>query len=142
MISLDDLRRQIESDSNVDITRLDEESVRIPQLHSKYYQMMMEEAKTLRGMEMQLAMLRLRRQDYYLGRLDDAAYKEEPLYRKVIKSELEPYLEADEKLNRACLKVAEQKDKVKMMEEFIRNINQRSFNIRNAIEFLKFKNGQ
>lgn len=140
-MKLDEIQQEIEKDAAISNTNLDTESLRIPLLHSKYYNIFIGELKVLRGVEAEYKKLKKERQQYYLGQADDETYKAEPLQLKVLRQDLELYLDADPKLNELKNKFEMQKMKTEMVEAFIKTLNTRNFLIKNALDFLKFKNG-
>ncbi len=140
-MTTEELLNEIEQDSKIDQAALDIEAIKVPQLHAKYYRLFMEEGKILRAQDARLKELRKIRAEYYLGKADDEVYKKEPLNFKVIKSDLDSYLDADKQLIDLQIKRDNQHAKVKMLEEFLKTINNRSFLISNAISWRKFLNG-
>lgn len=140
-MKLDEIRELMREDSKIDSAALDSESIKIPYLHAKWYDIFVEELRALKGIEQEYGRLVKEKTEYYLGKADDEVYKEKPLNLKILKQDLDVYLKADPDLMRLDSKRALQQIKVDTVESFIKSINQRSFNIRNAIEFMKFKNG-
>lgn len=140
-MTLDELSKLIENDSVIDKNELDEESLKISVLHTKYYSLMIAELRVQKALEIKYHDTKKERTNYYMGKAPDEAYQEEPLDIRILKADLDLYLDSDTKLNGIKLKLENQRMKVQMLDAFIRAINQRSFNIRNAVEFLKFKNG-
>lgn len=138
---LEDLNKMIDEDSEIDKNNLDVESLKIAKLHSKYYSLMIEELKIHKRLESEYSGLLKDKTEYYLGKSPDAVYRENPLFHKILKQDLELYLKSDKELNNLQLKLTEQKAKVDYIESFIKTINNRSFQISNAINFIKFKNG-
>ncbi|USV40877.1 single stranded DNA-binding protein [Xanthomonas phage BUDD] len=138
---LDELQAEIAQDSNVDNNKLDTESLRIPMLHSKYYNYFIAELRILKGVEQEYKRIKKERHQYYLGQASDDVYKEEPLQLKILRQDLELYLDADPKLSDLKSKYELQKMKTEMLEAFIKTLNTRNFLIKNSIEFLRFKNG-
>jgi len=140
-MKIDDLLSLIETDSVIDPNKLDVESLKISQLHAKYYKIFMEEVRMLKSYDLKYGTMKKERQEYYMGLAPDEAYKAEPLNKKWLKSEIDIALGADVKLSEIDVKRDMQRQKVKMVEEFIKTLAGRSYNIKNSIEFLKFKNG-
>lgn len=140
-MTIDELLKQIEADSTLDKNKLDLEALKIPSLHAKYYRYFMEAIRTLRAVEQALKDQKKTRSDYYLGKADDDVYKAEPLNFKVIKADLDLYLEADKVYASAVARRDEQRMKVTMLEDFIKTLNNRSFLISNAINYMKFQAG-
>lgn len=140
-MKLDELMDSIEQDSKIDKNKLDLEALKIPSLHAKYYRHFMDAIRTLRAVEQSLKDQKKNRSDYYLGKADDQVYKDEPLNFKVIKADLDLYLEADPKYATSVARRDEQRMKVTLLEDFIKTLNNRSFLISNAINYMKFQAG-
>ena len=85
---------------------------------------------------------RLERYNYYTGKASAEVYAEEPFPYKVReKDAIQRHIEADEKLNAIDLKVKYYDVMLKFLEEIIRNVSNRTFQIKNAIEWNKFQSG-
>lgn len=125
----------------MDKNKLDLEALKIPSLHAKYYRIFMEAIRLLRALEQSVKEVKKTRSDYYLGKADDEVYKAEKLDFKVIKADLDLYLEADKVYSSAVARRDEQRMKVTALEDFIKTLNNRSFLISNAINWQKFQAG-
>lgn len=136
-----ELEAEIERDSNIDQNNLDRESLRIPLLHAKYYRYFVAELRIYRAMETEFKTLRKERMHYYLGKAPDEVYKQEPLDFKVLKVDLDPYLDSDAKLSTLKGQLDLQKIKVDMLEAAIKMITNRSFIIKDAIAWKTFQAG-
>ena len=131
-----------EKDSRIDPDNLHDESLKIPQLHSKYYTLyntitlMREKARE------QYSKVRLERYNYYTGKATAEVYAEEPFPYKVReKDAIQRHLEADDKMNKVDMKIKYYDIMLKFLEEIIRNISGRTYQIKNAIEWNKFQAG-
>jgi hypothetical protein len=58
-----------------------------------------------------------------------------------LKTDVEKFLEGDENLIKLKSKIAVQEVKVKMVEEFLKALNNRNFTIKSAIDWQKMMNG-
>ena len=137
----DELLEMIAEDSEIDKNKLDLESLKVPSLYAKYYRLFMAEVRLLRATEQTVKDVKKTRSDFYLGKADDEVYKAEKLDFKVIKSDLDLYLEADKVYASAVARRDEQRMKVTMLEDFIKTLNNRSFLINSAINWQKFQAG-
>jgi hypothetical protein len=140
-MKIDDIVEEIGKDSIIDHANLDRESIQIPLIHGKYYKIFIEELRVFKGYEKDYNILKRDQTEYYLGRSSDEVYKAHPLDMKIIKQDLDLYLDADDRLSTLKAKKDMQKAKVEMVEAFIKTLNNRGFQIKNAIDFMKFKNG-
>jgi polyhydroxyalkanoate synthesis regulator phasin len=66
----------------------------------------------------------------------------EPFQLKVLRQDMSIYLDSDEDLLKARQRVQYQREKIALLEEVIKELNNRHWKIRNAIEWRKFTNGQ
>ena len=140
-MKIQEIQELIEKDSVIDYSALDRESISIPYLHSKWFIMFSEELRTFHSIESKMKEMRKEKFLYYTGRASDEVYQETPLDHRVIKGDLDIFMEADHDMVKLSEHLNIQKIKIRMIEEFLKQISQRSFNIKNAIEFIKFKNG-
>ena len=131
-----------QKDSVIDPDNLHDESLKIPQLHSKYYTLyntitlLREKART------QHTKIKLERYNYYTGKAPEEVYIKEPFPYKVReKDAIQRHLEADEKLTNIDLKIRYYDTELKFLEEIIKNVSNRTFQIKNAIEWNRFQAG-
>ena len=142
MMDLEKIQEMWENDSTIDPDNLHDESLKIPQLHSKYYTiyntitLLREKARETYNR------VRLERHNYYTGKAPAEVYIEDPFPYKVRDKEaLQRYMEADEKLNSIDLKIRYYDVMLKFLEEIIKTVANRTFQIKNAIEWHKFQAG-
>jgi hypothetical protein len=65
----------------------------------------------------------------------------EPFMKRLMKNEVDMYLDSDKEIIQSNVRQTNQKEKIFFLEEVIKNINQRNFQIKNAIEWKKFTQG-
>ena len=141
-MNLEQIQEMWEKDSKIDPDNLHDESLKIPQLHSKYYTLY-NTITLLRGRAReQYSKVRLERYNYYTGKAPAEVYVEEPFPYKVReKDAIQRHLEADDKMNKVDMKIKYYDIMLKFLEEIIRNISGRTYQIKNAIEWNKFQAG-
>jgi len=66
----------------------------------------------------------------------------EPFPLKILRNDLDLYLESDADLAKLQQKVVYQKEKIALLEEIVKELNNRHWKIRCAIDWRKFVNGQ
>lgn len=147
-MKLEDIQESWEEDTKINPTNLGSESLRIPQLHHKYHKIYTAEKLTLKKMEADLRELTNLRHEFYSGKLDDETLKEKGWLEefrafnlKVLKSDIQRYIDADKIIITATLRVAYQKEKVEFLLSILSQVNWRHQIIKNAIEWSKFTNG-
>ena len=141
-MNLEQIQEMWEKDSKIDPDNLHDESLKIPQLHSKYYTiyntitLMREKARDSYNR------VRLERYNYYTGKAPAEVYAAEPFPYKVReKDAIQRHMDADEKLNTINMKIKYYDTTLKYLEEIIRIISNRTYQIKNAIEWNKFQAG-
>ena len=129
-------------DSVMNQDELDNESLRIPQLHSKYYDLYNTILLMRKREEQTHCNVLLDRRKYYTGKATASVYEAEPFPYKVRdKDDLKLYLEADERLRKTKLKIEYYDTMLKYIEEILRQISNRTYQIKNAIEWRRFNAG-
>lgn len=139
---LSEIHDMVDIDSEIDELHIESESIKIPKLFSKYYRILTTEARALEGLKMTHSSLKKELFEYYTGVASDDVYKENKLNRKVLKVDVDMYINADKRMTDIQAKIAQQSMKIKFVEEFIKQINSRNFMIKNFIDFKKFQAGQ
>ena len=141
-MNLEQIQEMWQKDSVIDPDNLHDESLKIPQLHSKYYTvyntitLLREKAKT------SYSKIKLERYNFYTGKAEPEVYVEEPFpYNVREKDDIQRHLEADEKLTNIDLKIRYYDTELKFLEEIIKNVSNRTFQIKNAIEWNRFQAG-
>jgi len=120
------------------------ESMKIPQLHSKYLNHLYDEKKQLTRMSKAFAKMRRIRFEYYTGTIEPEMlnkFEWEPFLRKILKTEVQMYLDSDDVLSTMEVEIQDQKDKIHFIEEVLKQIAQRNFQIKEAISWQKFVSG-
>ena len=138
MINIDEIVESWREDSKIDDLNLDKENVRIPSLHSKYVGMMVDENKSLRTLIRDRAILRRLLRSYYLGKADTDDLEKlgrDQFYEKILKNELNEYMDTDELMIRINAKISTQEEKIDVLKEIIRSINSIGYQLKNAIEW-------
>ena len=131
-----------EKDSKIDPDNLHDESLKIPQLHSKYYTLYNTITLLRERAREQYSKVRLERYNYYTGKATAEVYAEEPFPYKVReKDAIQRHLDADDKMNKIDMKIKYYDIMIKFLEEVIRAVSNRTYQIKNAIEWNKFQAG-
>ena len=141
-MNLEQIQEMWEKDSKIDPDNLHDESLKIPQLHSKYYTLYNTITLLRERAREQYSKVRLERYNYYTGKATAEVYAEETFPYKVReKDAIQRHLEADDKMNKVDMKIKYYDIMLKFLEEIIRNISGRTYQIKNAIEWNKFQAG-
>ena len=141
-MDLDKIQEMWQKDSVIDPDNLHDESLKVPQLHSKYYTVYNTITLLRERAREQYNKVKLERYNYYSGKAPAEVYVEEPFPYKVReKDALQRHLDADEKMNTIDMKIRYYDVELKFLEEVIKTISNRTFQIKNAIEWQKFQAG-
>lgn len=143
-MNFEELFAEWEKDSTIDKTKLDDESLRVTKLHHKYYKFFVTEKSKLRQLENELKKLKLEKTEFYTqGHNEETRVKGWKLPAKgiIIKSDVSMYVEADLDIINITLKIGIQQEKIEFLESIIKSLNNRGYNIKTAVEFIKFMNG-
>ena len=141
-MTLDEIQEMWQRDSVIDPDNLHDESLKIPQLHSKYYTLYNTITLLREKARETYNRVRLERHNYYTGKATAEVYAEEPFPYKVReKDAIQRYMDADERLCKVDLKIRYYDIMLKFLEEVIKMISQRNYQIKNSIEWHKFTAG-
>ena len=140
-MTLEELQSQADKDLVIDDTELDTESLRTPILHNKYLQYYNKFNLLLKKSQWEERTLQREKWEYYTGKSDPSVYKAKPFDLKVLKNDVHIYINADEDIQKVQAKIVYQEAIVNYLEQILRMINNRSFTIKNAIEWRRFTSG-
>lgn len=143
-MNFDELKEMIKSDLKIDETALDHESSKTAQLHNKYLSMFMDEKLKLKKLEREQSVLRKNKWLYYTGRLSKEELQQfgwEPFELNILKNESDTLIEADADWIKLDEKVYFQKEKVEYLEGVVKVIQNRQWQIRAMIDWIKFTQG-
>jgi len=141
-IDLDKVQEMWEKDAKIDPDNLHTESLNIPVLHAKYFDLYNTIFLLRKKADQQKRNIRHERYEYYSGKSDPEIYIETPFPKKIRdKDTMQKYLDADEKLSTVCLKIDYYDTMLAYIESILKMIQNRTYQIKNAIEFMKFNSG-
>ncbi len=133
-----------DEDSRIKREDLADESLKISTLHSKYHKIYTQERLTLRKYEHELKQLKLDKYEFYTqGPTKETMEKgwQLPPIGKVIKSDVDKYMDADKDIVSLSLKIGLQHEKIELLESIIKTLHNRGFQIKSAIDWIKFTSG-
>jgi len=141
-MNLENLQQMWKTDSVLDDDLHDNDSLKIPQLHMKY--MEFHNTYSLMKKEREIEMKRLIKDKwlYYKGKAPATVYKEMPFDLKLTtKEEISMFIEADEEIGKLQYKIDYIDQVLFFLDGVLRMINNRTYHIKNAIEWKRFQNG-
>jgi len=144
-MKLSELQEAWSEDSRIDETNLGREAVRTPQLHAKYLNWLGSVRLNLRKAESDYLNLRRRKYRYYRGEMTRDELESEGWTQfqgnKHLKNEMDEILNTDSELIGLQDKVEYFKTVLNQLEQIVRSINSRTWDVKNSIEWHKFTNG-
>ena len=140
-MDLEKLQEQVDKDLKINETELDLESLKTPQLHNTYMKHLTKYKLMLSRAESDLHSIKREKWEYYTGKADASVYAEKPFDLKVLRTDVDKYIESDEELIRAKQKREYLTACVDYLDKTIRQISNRTFTIKNAIDWRRFTSG-
>ena len=140
-MDLEKLQEQADKDLKINDTELDLESLKTPQLHNQYMKHLTKYKLMLSRAETEYSILKKEKLEYYTGKADASVYAEKPFDLKILRTDIDKYLDSDEDLQKQKQKVDYLNTTVDFLDRTIRQIGNRGFTIKNAIDWRKFTSG-
>ena len=140
-MDLEKLQELVDVDLKINDTELDLESLKTPQLHNKYMKHLTNFKLLLSRAEAELATTKKGLWEYYTGKADPEVYKEKPFQFKLLRQDVDQYIQSDEEFIRLKHKVDYLNTVVDFLDRTLRQITSRSFLIKDAIDWRKFTSG-
>tara|TARA_Y100001973_G_C5200000_1_gene336899 strand:+ start:1874 stop:2284 length:411 start_codon:yes stop_codon:yes gene_type:complete len=134
----------VKSDLVINENDLHTESLNTPQLHNKYLIFHENSKLELEKLEFQEKILKRNKWLYYTGKLGDDDMKRlnwEPFEYTILKTDIPMFLDSDEDMQKIRAKISLQKSVVDYLEEVVKIVSSRQWNIKSAIEWIKFTQG-
>ena len=142
-MKLEEIFDQWKKDAEIDITELGNESIKIAKLHHKYFQILSSERLLLKSHEAEMKRLKLDKYEFYTQGPNEQTPKEWKLPPKglILKQDIPMYMEADNEIIKLSLKIGVQQEKIELLESIIRNLMNRGYNVKTALDWQRFING-
>lgn len=140
---LEEVMKQWEKDSEVDITEPGREIIRIPILHNKYNKYLSLHNLSAKKAEIEYAKMKKLKWLYYTGKLDQDELDKlgwEP-FRFTLKSDIGVYLDADDELSKLKRKHAYHEEAASFCTNVMKELNNRTWQLKEYIGWEKFIQG-
>ena len=140
-MNLDELKLQVQRDLKVDDEHLDTESLKNQEIKATYldhksrYELLLFKAKG------DYKRMYREKWEYYGGKADAKIYASKPFDLKVLKTDLAVYITSDEEIINAENKIGYLETVVDYIKGVIKSVDNRGWDIKNAIEWKKFEAG-
>ncbi len=146
--AVDDLEKLLEmweADAPVDTTNYGSESVRTAKLHAKYLKILSRNSMIVKRLDIEYKNIRAIRSKYYEGKMDQAELAKYgwPQYQFTLKlrEQREAALEGDEFLLKITGKKIYHEEIVAACTAIIKELGNRTWEIKSAIDYIRFTNG-
>ena len=143
-MKLEDIQELWRKDSEIDYTELGTESIRIPLIHDKYLKIFIDERIRLKGVEFELSKIVRIKTEYYSGKMSQEELERhgwEQYLGRLLKNEIANYIESDDDVIKLKQQLVILQEKITYLDSVIKMINNRGFQIKNALDWLKFSHG-
>jgi hypothetical protein len=140
-MNLDELKLQVEKDLKVDDEHLDTESLKNQEIKAKYLDVKSKYELLLFKAKGDYKRMYREKWEYYGGKADAKVYVSKPFDIKVLKTDLSVYITSDEDIINAENKIGYLETVVDYIKGVIKSVDNRGWDIKNAIEWKKFEAG-
>lgn len=142
-MKIEDLFEEWKKDSEIDKTELGDEALKIPKLHHKYFQYYINEKMLLRKYESEFKRLKLDKYEFYTQGPNEETPSNWKLPPRgmILKSDIPMYMDSDKEIIDMSLKIGFQQEKIEFLDSILKSLNNRGYNIKTAVDWIKFTNG-
>ena len=140
-MNLDEIQTLWDEDSKIDEDELHTESTKVPSLHAKYYRILNNILILKKVEENKFKQLKKEKWQYYTGKADPEVYIDKPFDHKVLRQDVDKYMDANEDLIKVCSKIDYYQIMLNYLDSILKTINNRTYQIKNSIEWQQFIRG-
>jgi len=140
-MNLDEIQSLWDADSKLDPDNLHTVSTDIPALHAKYYRILNRIILLKKSEENKFKMLKKEKWQYYTGKADPEVYIDKPFDHKVLRQDVDKYMDADEDLIKQLSKIDYYQVMISYLDSILKTIGNRTYQVKNAIEWQQFIRG-
>ena len=143
-MTVEEIITEWSADANVDRLELGEAASNVSNLHAKYLAYLFQERARFLKINTEYNKLKKVRWEYWNGILSTQELKERgwnPQPLKILKQDIPLYMESDDILTDLQLRQNMQREKINMLEDILKHLSQRGYNIGNAIKWTQMTTG-
>ena len=141
-MKLEELQREAKQDLNIeDQESLDQESYKNQNIKAKWLEYRTKYDQLLIIAKADHQRLYRQKWEYYGGKADAKVYAAKPFDIKVLKTDLQMYIQSDDDILELQSKISYYESIVKYIDGVIKSIDNRGWDIRNATDWKKFEAG-
>lgn len=140
-MNLEYIQKEWEKDSHIDDVLLDKHSLEIPKLHAKYINILNEIKLLKKKKEIELRQSRTDAWLFYMGKGIPEGYENIHFSHKVMKSDVDQWINVDERVTKNEMQLEYYNVMIDTLTDIVKQISNRTFQIKNAVEAKKFYSG-
>ena len=144
-VNIDDLMEMWSKDAAVDETEPGRELAKISSLHSKYLRILTHDNLICKKLMSDYQKLKKIKWEYYSGDLNNPEdleqYNLQPMMKKVLRQDIPTYLDSDTDLNAILMKKTVHQEIVDFCGSVLKEINNRTWQMKSLIDWEKFTSG-
>lgn len=145
-VNIDLLMEEWVKDATYDETEPQKAMANIPKLHAKYLRIMTHHNLLVKKLLSEYNSRRKIKWEYYSGDLNNSEdlkiYGLEPMLKKVLRADLQHYLDSDNELNSILLKKVMHEEIVEFCKQVLKELNNRTWQLKSYMDWEKFIGGQ
>lgn len=145
-VNIDMLMEEWIKDAAYDETEPQRAIANIPKLHAKYLRIMTHHNLLVKKISTEYNTRRKIKWEYFSGDLNNpedlAKYDLEPMLKKVLRVDLQHYLDSDIELNNILLKKVIHEEIVEFCRNVLKELNNRTWQLKSYMDWEKFVGGQ
>jgi hypothetical protein len=145
MSELENVMKSWDEDSIINPTEPGKELLKIPVLHNKYVKLLIKNKLSVKNINFEYSKLRRIKEEYYNGSLSQEElnqYGWEPFLLSLrTKNGVDKYIDSDEELIKLLKRKMMVEETVFLCESIIKELNSRTFELRDYISWEKFIGG-
>jgi len=145
MSELEHIMKLWDEDSIINPTEPGKELLKIPVLHNKYVKFLMKNKLTVKSLNFEYSRLRKVKEEYYNGSLSQEEldqYGWEPFLLNIkTKNGIDKYIDSDEELIKLLKKKMYLEEAIFLCETILKELNSRTYQLRDYIAWEKFIGG-
>jgi hypothetical protein len=143
-MTLEEIFNIWKEDCEINPSELGYAALELAKLHQKYYKFLSFERLNHKKLQGELKKLRLEKQEFFLDGPTESQIQlgwKLPSKGRILKSDVNAYIEGDDDIIKLNLKIAYQAEKVELLTDIIKTISNRGFHIKSAIDWARFQTG-
>lgn len=146
LTNIDELMEMWNNDSTIDDTEPSRELAKIPNLHAKYLRILSQHNLIVRKLQNDYNTLKSVKWSYYSGDLNNpedlAKYGYEPWSKKVLRQDIQIYLDSDTDLNKILLKKIVHQEIVDFCTSVLKELGNRTWQLKTIVDWERFVGGK